>query len=280
MSSPLTLSVSPNTYNCSPSVHVGMDLSDAVANDYNPIARLFDEIMGYDFHDATYPLRKTVAQRLMPDGYGACVDLCCGTGLFLWQLTKDFQIRGQGIDLSREQIAIAQKRLAHTSIGLRCENILSAELPNNTDLVTINMDALNHLRTETWPELFAKIGRALSPTGGLLFDYNLPERLNMDWNSPEIIIKDHLTYIQIGNDPIHAGRTISRRTPMVIFEEGYNGTFQRHIAAVEHFSMPLEDTIAALRAAGLTKIEVVAHEGPTPNGHIFNKHRAYLLARH
>ncbi|MFY9287535.1 MAG: class I SAM-dependent methyltransferase [Alphaproteobacteria bacterium] len=255
--------------------------TNPIVNDYDPIATIFDEVMGFDFHNATYALRRTIAERVLAGTPMHCLDLCCGTGLFLFELSKDFPIYGQGIDLSAGQIKVAQNRLSEqTHIRLRCENVLIARFPGNVDFVTINMDALNHLPTESWPELFKKVSNSLSEHGGLLFDYNLPERLAADWNAPEVIPKDHMVYIQLADEPVIVGNTITRRTPQIMFMRNEHGSFDRYDATVEHSSMPLKDTLQALHDAGLSRTEVIACEGSTPNGHLFNKNRAYILAQH
>jgi SAM-dependent methyltransferase len=257
----------------------GRRFSQLRVNDYDDIASVFDEAMAFDFHEATHPLRQRVASAIGSADTLRCVDLCCGSGLFLSRLATDRGILGWGFDCSLNQIAVARGRSPGEQIVYQATDVLEAQFPGEIDLVSINFDALNHIGSAAeWRELFARIHRALRRQGRLLFDINLPERLASDWDSPEVIVKDGLVYVQVAEAPVFEGTCVRRRTPMVIFKREPSGFFRQHEALIEQFAMPLEAVTSMLKNTGFSQVEVIGEEGSNPRGHIFNKHRAFVLA--
>lgn len=255
-------------------------LSTLRVNGYDGIAGVFDETMADDFHDATYALRCAAVASIGAAGPLRCLDLCCGSGVFLARLAADFDLRGWGFDWSPRQIAIAQTRDCIGRVEYRTADVLDVRMPDEFDLATINFDALNHLlATNDWRGLLWRVHRALRDQGMLLFDINLPKRLSEDWNSPEVIVKESLVYIQVSEPPVFEAENVRRRTPMVIFKRHPSGMFTQHEALIEQFAMPLAAVISMLRDIGFSSVEVVAEEGAQPRGHVFNKHRAFLAAR-
>jgi len=250
-------------------------------NDYDPIAEVFDDVMGTDFHAATHQLRRHVLQEHFHGQELVCLDLCCGTGIFFSLLAKDWSIRGLGIDLSSRQVDVARARAQSHSSHLQYENgdVTRTGYPERVDLVTINFDALNHLRSaELWKQTFAKAYASLKRGGGLLFDINLLQRLQGDWNKPEIIIKKHLMYIQVAFPPVYNSDGIIRRTHMLVFSRMDCGAFRRVDAVVEHLAMPVDRVFSLLDNAGFREARIVEAYRNEPRGHIFNKNRAFLFA--
>jgi SAM-dependent methyltransferase len=248
-------------------------------NDYDDIASVYDAAMAIDFHDATHPMRRDVAISIATVGPLRCVDLCCGSGLFLSRLAKDRTITGWGFDRSPNQIALARARALGEQIVYQTADVCEAQIPEEADLVSINFDALNHIGSVAqWRALFARIHQSLAKEGKLLFDINLPERLASDWDSPEVIVKEDLVYIHMGETPSFEGDCIRRRTPMVIFKRDPSGLYRQHEARIEQLAMPLGTVMSMLRDVGFSRVDVIREEGPSPRGHIFNKHRAFLLA--
>src|SRR6185503_10558236 len=50
-------------------------LTEGAVNDYDPIADVFDVVMGNDFHAATHSIRRHVAMSVPHDGPLRCLDL-------------------------------------------------------------------------------------------------------------------------------------------------------------------------------------------------------------
>jgi hypothetical protein len=113
----------------------------------------------------------------------------------------------------------------------------------------------------------------------LLFDINLPARLAQDWNSPEVIIKDDLMYVHFGFPPKRRGNTVTRQTPMIIFSKRADGRFARGAALIEQFAMAARDVLRMLESVGFKSAKVIVAPTPAAVGHIFNKNRAFILAR-
>jgi len=255
-------------------------LSSLRVNDYDDIAGVFDETMGDDFHAATHDIRHEVVRAIGKTGALNCLDLCCGSGIFLSRLATEFEVLGWGFDLSTQQIAIARSRQPASPVTYRAADVRDVELPAGIDLATINFDALNHLlSTGDWRSLLRRVHGALRDGGRLLFDINLPKRLSEDWNSPEVIVKENLVYVQLSEKPSFEAENVRRRTPVVIFKRHPSGLFSQHEAHIEQLALPLTAVTSMLRDIGFSAVDVKAEEGWQPRGHIFNKHRAFLAAR-
>lgn len=252
-------------------------------NDYDPIADIFDVSMAYDFHAATHQLRSACARRVARNGRVRCLDLASGSGVFLAQLAQEFEVQGLGVDLSKRQVEIACERQSRIGGDVTYEvaDVRTREAyPMDVDLVTINFDALNHVHgVDLWSFVFRRAHGALRVGGGFLFDVNLPERLLGDWNSPEVIVKDHIAYVQIGRAPVVSGTTVTRRTPMIFFVRNDQGSFDRRDALIEQFAIPTADILDMLQAVGFTDCKVLSLVGSAPEGHIFNKNRAFVWAQ-
>jgi SAM-dependent methyltransferase len=251
-------------------------------NDYDPIADVFDAVMGDDFHAATHHIRQNVALSICDERPLRCLDLCCGTGLFFALLSTDLPIIGYGLDRSMREIQIARKRQIGSSgrVDFRVADVIAGEYPPDMHFVTINFDALNHLRgASLWRQLFRRVFRSLVKDGVFLFDINLPERLSNDWNWPEVIFKDDLFYVHIGLPPTFRANTVVRRTPMIVFSKLPDGLFVRSAALIEQFAMPQQDVLELLASVGFRQMEVVVPATTEPIGHVFNKNRAFIMAR-
>jgi SAM-dependent methyltransferase len=256
--------------------------SQAVINDYDPIADVFDEVMAYDFHAVTHPLRSRIASQLSRGDALRCFDVCCGSGLFFELLSKDFEIAGHGIDLSKRQIEVARARdaVSQRHNTYQIGDVVGIDFPHENDLITINFDALNHLRSrELWKHILDKSLKSLNATGKLLFDVNLPERLAHDWTSPEVIVKKNVTYIQVAHNPVIRNDSVLRRTVMMAFRRLNSGEFTRTHAEVEQFALPIDEIVRLLKQCGFHNVEMVSTVGRNPIGHVFNKNRAFLCAQ-
>ncbi len=250
---------------------------DATVNDYDNIAAVFDEIMGFDFLQASYGRKHARIAAHFGGNPFRSLDLCCGTGLFLERLAEDFETTAFGVDLSERQIHIARNRLAGTHhVTLMTGDITTTRFPSDIDLVTMNMDAINHLTNpKLWETVFQKTAAALSPGGLFIFDMNLRRRLADDWNEIESIDTKNTSYVQYALEPTRTDKLIWRKTPMLVFKRHADTTlFSRHRALIEHMSMPLTSVLKIANRYGLSgEVEAI---GNAPSDHIFNKHRAYF----
>lgn len=99
---------------------------------------------------------------------GACLDVGCGSGVWLERLAPRFA-RAHGIDVSSEMVASARAHLARRGIGnatVACQGAL--ELPEDAryDLIFVG-GVLMYLNDDVVGSMLAKLARMLTP-GGLL----------------------------------------------------------------------------------------------------------------
>jgi SAM-dependent methyltransferase len=258
-----------------------LDMGSLIVNDYDPIASVFDEVMGCDFLAAIGDFRITkLVDLLSKKSHYRVLDLCCGTGLFLCRIASLVKIDGIGIDLSKRQLEVASARVRDEAAPVRLvrADILRTEFPSCCDLVTINFDSLNHLRKlEDWEAIFKKAFEALAPGGTLAFDVNTPERLTRDWDYPEVIVKEDLTYIHIGLEVKHFGGCVTRRTPMIIFKR-HGALFERIQALVEHMAVPNATIERILKESGFSRVSWYFPSKEQTKRHIFLKQRAFFVA--
>lgn len=258
-----------------------VDAEPCQANDYDPIATVFDTVMADDFHAVTHHMREQVAASVARTDAIRCLDLCCGTGLFFELLAPRFHLDGVGLDRSRGQILVAEARshLARASLRYSVGDVREVMFPSDVDLATINFDALNHLGSrEQWRDVLGRACASLRVGGKLLIDVNLPARLANDWDSPEVIVKPEVVYIQLARPPIFEDGGVRRQTPIVLFLRGNDGRFVKRHMLIEQFAIPLEGLCELLRACGFSHLEMLQESTPNPQGHIFNKNRAFLAA--
>ena len=259
---------------------IGNDILDHSVNDYDAIAPMFDEIMGIDFHAATHHLRQEVAATVARGSSLACLDLCCGTGLFFDLLAGRFDLVGTGLDRSAGQIGMARNRPARSQCSYAVGDIRQTVFPSGVDLVTINFDALNHLGSRAdWRNVIRRAHEALREGGALLLDVNLPDRLLHDWNAPEVIAKPEVVYIQLARPAVLEKEGVRRQTPVIMFKHDGDGRFSRYGMLIEQFAIPLDELCAMISESGFSDIQILQDASPLPMGHIFNKHRAFVSAR-
>jgi SAM-dependent methyltransferase len=201
--------------------HVKIDVPlEASVNDYDRFAPVYDKIMGADI--ARFLLNQYHPQisSQFPSGEFRALDLACGSAAFGRSLLEAFPHADYvGIDRSQGQIRYA-RALADESkvkLDLRVGDVLTTRLPEGVDLVTMNLDALNHLGSlDEWAALFSRVKDALRSDGLFLFDVNTPKRLEEDWSHPEVILTPEYVYVQLGSDILHEPAVIRRRLYMEV----------------------------------------------------------------
>ncbi len=263
--------------------HCRIDLLQhpAVINDYEAVASVYDDAFGNDYWNSVWGvLLKAIRQFFRGLPPERCLDLACGTGTFLSKLAEEFRAECQGIDLSEQQISIAKTKLAGfgTSVSLHVGDVRIVQFPQMCDLVSMNLDALNHLcHPGDWLRLFRKVYRSLNQTGLFLFDVNTPSRLLEDWSYPEVIIGPDVTYIQCGLKPEIRNGYVRREIIMVIYSHR-NGTASRHIARVKQLALPTSEISRMLGKAGFTGIREIDVPQSVRSRHMFLRNRLFYSA--
>ena len=98
------------------------------------------------------------------------LDLACGTGLFLNEMDKNFDLEyGVGLDLSENMVKYAQDHNQSQKLNFIKGDMTNFLLKKNFDLITCNYDAINHLTLfEDWQKMFNKVYDHLK-VGGFYF---------------------------------------------------------------------------------------------------------------
>ena len=137
-----------------------------------------DDPLPYYYHPIAgwlYRRRLTVALQLMSPQGGRCLDLGCGSGIFLPSLSAGFA-ELHGLDLG-DRMHVVQANLAAMGVTARLERGSVYELPYKTDtfdsVVAISMmEHLHHL-----DRAVSEIARVLKPTGEVVLGFPARGRL-------------------------------------------------------------------------------------------------------
>lgn len=103
--------------------------------------------------------------RLLGEGSGLCLDVGCGTGIYLatvqalgWSVV--------GMDLSGDQLRVARKRLGVGGLLVQADG---ANLPFDDDSLDAAYATLIHTDVEDVSAIFGELGRVLRPDGQLVY---------------------------------------------------------------------------------------------------------------
>jgi SAM-dependent methyltransferase len=140
--------------------------------DYDNIAKYYDEVIG-KVSDTNNYLNNRINR--FKKNAKSVLELGCGTGNNLQSLNGDLEITG--IDISKEMIKIAKKKLPDSSFYLR--DISSFNLNKKYDIIFCLYDTINHLLLfSEWKKLFANVHKHLNDKGIFIFDINTLAKLD------------------------------------------------------------------------------------------------------
>jgi len=103
------------------------------------------------------------------------LDIGCGWGGLMLHATRHYGVHATGITLSRQQLALAQERIAEAKLQSRCEALLldyrdAAELGEFDKLVSVGM--VEHVGESELPEYFRAAFCLLKP-GGVFMNHGI-----------------------------------------------------------------------------------------------------------
>ena len=102
------------------------------------------------------------------------LELGCGTGTILKNMPQKAELTG--LDLSKDMLAIAQKKLP--SATFVNADMTSFSLKKKFDLILCVFDTINHLNTfSLWKKTFKNVAQHLDKKGIFIMDMNSLERL-------------------------------------------------------------------------------------------------------
>jgi len=251
-------------------------------NDYDNFAAVYDNMMGRDIADVLFAKYDGLIRNSVRDG--AClVDLACGSGAFLCLAAVSIGrgLRYYGVDMSSEQLKVAKRNAYQkmVSIELLQGDVTSFHLPEDCRVVTMNLDAINHLRAPwMWERVFDNVYSGLEEGGVFLFDMNIQKRLIEDWDHTEIIKKRRKTYVQLGSG-VERSREgwVTRRLYMEVFS-GKSPDIRRYIVNVEQTAPTQEILFGMLREVGFSRIDETKWNPEERDQHIFLKNRLFVQA--
>lgn len=247
-------------------------------NNYDNIAQIYDLIMGDDIAQILIDLSSPVILKHIKKEHFKILDLACGSGAYIYYFNKNFNSHSYGIDLSIGQIEIAKEKCKDLDVTFIQGDLIATPFPENCDIITINLDALNHItKINDWICLFDKVNKSLIKGGLFLFDINSRKRLLYDWNSPEVIIKRNLTYVQCGLKPQLEANLVRRKILMLIFQE-IDNQIRKYSATIEQVSVYKKDIIRYLRKANFRKVNEYYKCDSHHLKHIFLKNRYFFYA--
>lgn len=251
---------------------------DNKINDYDNIAGVYDKVMGDDVAQILSKAASVFIKKKTNKAKIRLLDLACGSGAYIYHFNKHFNAQSVGIDSSAGQLKVAKQKCVNLDVKFIHGNILDTTFPESLDIVTINLDALNHLTMiSDWSRLFLKIYDSLNDDGLFLFDINSRKRLLHDWNYPEVILKKDLTYVQCGLKPTIESNIVRRRILMLIYQEIHD-EIRKYSAIIEQVSTYKKDVYQMLKQASFKKVLEYHKCHQANQEHIFFKNRYFLCA--
>ena len=255
-------------------------------NDYNDISKVYEEAMGADIARIIFPIhRQLLALELNFAEKHRFLDVCCGTGSYLRQLSQTVSSDSElyGLDISKGQVEAARKKDAEgipVKIKYAEGDAVTTQFPQECDVVTMNLDTMNHLqRPEDWETVLKKIYDALKSDGLFLFDINTQKRLEGDLNFPEAIIKPGLVHMDVGIGSEVMGDFIKQQHLMLAFKTMPDGTLKDYHARIQHIAPTEEKLYKMLGAAGFASAQPIPVPQEIRGKHIFLKNRLFIKAR-
>ncbi len=149
---------------------------------YEIIGRFYDDVMGDQQGSAMQV--KNLIEKYNP-GAESVLELACGTGSFLYHLSKYYKTTA-GLDLSSIMLSIARNKLPDIPL-YQCD-MTDFHFYDKFDVVICMNDSINHLIDFTdWEKMFDNVYKHLNPQGIFIFDINTLYKLNTLADSPPTI---------------------------------------------------------------------------------------------
>ncbi len=222
----------------------------SVVRPYRWLAQYYDEI----FAPGRAPIdaaREHTLGSVLPHVKTAC-DIACGTGTTALMLARK-GIRIYAVDLSPSMCLLARKKAvrAHLPVRVLRADIRTFELPEPVDLVTCELDALNHIpRKADLAKVAGAVSRALRPGGHFYFDVNNSLGFQRYWSRTVWIETPHVAVVMRNGHNQGANKAWSEIDWFI-----RNGRYwQRRHERVEEVCWSSTEIRRALRQAGFDRV--------------------------
>jgi SAM-dependent methyltransferase len=140
-------------------------------NNYDVISRFYDAFVDDPAKKAAW--LKQLIRKHQPSAKSV-LELACGTGSVLKQLSEDYQV--VGLDNSVGMLALAQEKLPNATFIEA--DMSDFDINAKFDVVICVYDSINHLlHFSEWESMFSAAAKHLNPNGVFIFDMNTIEFL-------------------------------------------------------------------------------------------------------
>lgn len=212
---------------------------------YNGIGRLYD-IYWRKLPVKLMPALDSLLFRSLPRG-ARVLDLCCGTGALAAYMCRR-GLRVVGIDGSEDMLHFARRNAPEATFVMA--DARRFELKTPVEAVISTGDSMNHMLTpDDLTATFRSVYAALVPGGRFIFDMNMAEAFETQWQkSSTDAHADHLLYVR--------GRYDRKRrlgtTDVTVFSK--HEQWIRFDVRLFQRCYAQRDVVALLRAVGFSEI--------------------------
>jgi SAM-dependent methyltransferase len=213
---------------------------------YQAFAPFYDAVMG----DRKVSTEKV--HRLLSTYAPNCrsvLELGCGTGSVLKQLSKTYEV--VGLDISPKMLEIARQKCP--SVPLHRMNMTTFRLNRKFDAVICVFDSINHLtKWSEWQQVFVRAHAHLNTGGAFIFDVNTPAKLK-DLDQKPVGVHRFGPNIMLMN--VTCNKALARWNVQV-FARHKNGKYELHEEDIFEKAFPTKKVADALRAR-FTKVRQI-----------------------
>ena len=221
---------------------------------YDTFGRFYDAVMG-DRAQATEQLRN-LTRKANPKARNV-LELGCGTGSVLKQLSKHYEV--WGLDLSKQMLSIARKKVPPPRLSR--QNMVNFRLRQRFDVICCVFDSLNHVASFTqWKYLFNNVHLHLADEGVFIFDINTQKKLNRHIAEPAWVHKFGENILIMKVTKTNGGSNWNIK----VFERTGRNRYLLHEEDIQEVSFPVRKIIRALRVR-FSNVEIIDTDRKRPS---------------
>jgi SAM-dependent methyltransferase len=211
---------------------------------FSKSARLYDALYSFKDYAAEAERVHAIIQERAP-GARTLLDVACGTGKHLAELSRWYEV--EGVDIEPAFVEIARQRLP--GVTVHEADMLDFDLGRRFDVVTSLFSSIGYARTaERLRDAAVAMARHLEPGGLVVLEpWILPEQWEPGGVHAVFVDEPDLKIARVNVSPEAGDTVILEMHHLVGMPEGVEHFVERH----ELGMFPDEQYVDALRAAGL-----------------------------